>query len=316
MHHKSDRAKGPFFALNCAALPKDILENELFGHEKGAFTGSTNEKAGAFEMASGGTIFLDEMAEMATDIQVKLLRALETRQIRRLGGKREINVDIRVVAATNKNLQKAHRRRRAARGSLLPARRGRDLPAAAARARRTTSSCSRTSSSRRFCAAERQEDHRLRGRRLGVDPELPLAGQRARAEERGRARGDHGAGARRSVRTTSSRATCGAAAEMPAALTIPVGATAAEARRQLVLRTFASTAGDAARTGKVLGLSERGRACRAAHAVRTARADASPAPAPADNGAELAAPRAARRQEPVATPARAASKKPSSKKGR
>ena len=107
IHNKSDRAKGPIFALNCAALPKDILENELFGHEKGAFTGSTNEKAGAFEMAHGGTIFLDEVAEMAPDIQVKLLRALESRTIRRLGGKREIAVDIRVVAATNRNLQKA-----------------------------------------------------------------------------------------------------------------------------------------------------------------------------------------------------------------
>src|SRR5829696_6544586 len=107
LHTKSDRAKGPFFALNCAALPKEILENELFGHEKGAFTGSTNEKAGAFEMASGGTIFLDEMAEMPTDIQVKLLRALETRMVRRLGGKKEIPVDIRIVAATNRDLQEA-----------------------------------------------------------------------------------------------------------------------------------------------------------------------------------------------------------------
>jgi DNA-binding NtrC family response regulator len=107
VHAKSERSKGPFFALNCAALPKDILENELFGHEKGAFTGSTNEKAGAFELAHGGTIFLDEVAEMAPDIQVKLLRALETRTIRRLGGKKEIGVDIRIVAATNKNLQKA-----------------------------------------------------------------------------------------------------------------------------------------------------------------------------------------------------------------
>jgi DNA-binding NtrC family response regulator len=107
LHSKSERAKGPFFALNCAALPKDILENELFGHEKGAFTGSTNEKAGAFEMAHGGTIFLDEVAEMAPDIQVKLLRALETRTIRRLGGRKEISVDIRIVAATNRNLQKA-----------------------------------------------------------------------------------------------------------------------------------------------------------------------------------------------------------------
>src|SRR5215212_9167934 len=107
LHTKSDRAKGPFFALNCAALPKDILENELFGHEKGAFTGSTNEKPGAFEMADGGTIFLDEVAEMPPDIQVKLLRAIESRSIRRLGGKKEITVDIRIVAATNKDLQKA-----------------------------------------------------------------------------------------------------------------------------------------------------------------------------------------------------------------
>src|SRR5690242_7079018 len=107
LHSKSERAKGPFFALNCAALPKEILENELFGHEKGAFTGSTNEKPGAFEMASSGTIFLDEVAEMSPDIQVKLLRALESRQVRRLGGKKEIDVDIRVVAATNKNLQRA-----------------------------------------------------------------------------------------------------------------------------------------------------------------------------------------------------------------
>jgi DNA-binding NtrC family response regulator len=107
LHRKSDRAKGPFFALNCAALPKEILENELFGHEKGAFTGSTNEKPGAFEMASGGTIFLDEVAEMSPDIQVKLLRALESRMVRRLGGKKEIPVDIRIVAATNKDMEKA-----------------------------------------------------------------------------------------------------------------------------------------------------------------------------------------------------------------
>jgi DNA-binding NtrC family response regulator len=107
IHAKSERSKGPFFALNCAALPKDILENELFGHEKGAFTGSVNEKPGAFEMADGGTIFLDEVAEMPTDIQVKLLRAIESRSIRRLGGKKEIDVDIRILAATNRDVQKA-----------------------------------------------------------------------------------------------------------------------------------------------------------------------------------------------------------------
>src|SRR5437868_8544810 len=107
IHAKSERAKGPFFALNCAALPKDILENELFGHEKGAFTGSVNEKPGAFEMADGGTTFLDEVAEMPPDMQAKLLRAIESRSLRRLGGKKEIDVEIRILAATNKDLQKA-----------------------------------------------------------------------------------------------------------------------------------------------------------------------------------------------------------------
>ena len=109
IHSKSGRKKGPFVALNCGAFPREILENELFGHEKGAFTGATNEKAGSFEQADGGTLFLDEVAEMEPDIQVKFLRALEQRAFRRLGGKKEISVDIRVVAATNKNVEEALR---------------------------------------------------------------------------------------------------------------------------------------------------------------------------------------------------------------
>ena len=107
IHEKSNRAKGPFIAINCAAFPREILENELFGHEKGAFTGAINEKPGCFELADGGTLFLDEVAEMEPDIQVKFLRALEQRSFRRLGGKKEIHVDIRVVAATNKNISRA-----------------------------------------------------------------------------------------------------------------------------------------------------------------------------------------------------------------
>jgi DNA-binding NtrC family response regulator len=107
IHDKSSRAKGPFVAINCAAFPREILENELFGHEKGAFTGAINEKQGCFELADGGTLFLDEVAEMEPDIQVKFLRALEQRSFRRLGGKKEISVDIRVVSATNKQINKA-----------------------------------------------------------------------------------------------------------------------------------------------------------------------------------------------------------------
>ena len=190
VHQKSDRAKGPFYALNCAALPKEILENELFGHEKGAFTGSVNEKTGAFENASGGTLFLDELAEMPPDIQVKLLRALETRSIRRLGGKKEIPVDIRIVAATNKDIQKAIADERAARGPLLPARGGGDSSC-----RRCASAVPTSSSSpRRSCSGiAKQNGKQLTGFDDGAREwmtMLPLAGQRARAEERDRARRD------------------------------------------------------------------------------------------------------------------------------
>ena len=107
IHNKSGRNSGPFIAVNCAAFPKDILENELFGHERGAFTGALNEKAGCFELAHHGTLFLDEIAEMAVEIQAKILRVLEERSFRRLGGKKEVEVDVRVVAATNRNLKQA-----------------------------------------------------------------------------------------------------------------------------------------------------------------------------------------------------------------
>lgn len=107
IHQKSSRAGGPFIAVNCSAFPRDILENELFGHEKGAFTGAVKEKAGCFEMADGGTLFLDEIGEMPPDTQSKLLRILEERRFRRLGGTKEITVDVRVLAATNREIKTA-----------------------------------------------------------------------------------------------------------------------------------------------------------------------------------------------------------------
>ncbi len=107
LHAKSKRATKPFIAINCAALPKDILENELFGHEKGAFTGALNQKPGCFELADGGTLFLDEIGEMSTETQAKLLRAIEEQSFRRLGGRNEINVDVRIIAATNREVSSA-----------------------------------------------------------------------------------------------------------------------------------------------------------------------------------------------------------------
>jgi DNA-binding NtrC family response regulator len=107
IHQRSNRSKAPFVPVNCSALPADILENELFGHEKGAFTGALNEKPGCFELADQGTLFLDEIGEMPYELQAKLLRALEERKFRRLGGRKEVAVDVRVIAATNRDARRA-----------------------------------------------------------------------------------------------------------------------------------------------------------------------------------------------------------------
>jgi transcriptional regulator with PAS, ATPase and Fis domain len=101
------RANGPFVAINCAAIPENLLEAELFGYERGAFTGATQRKLGKFEMAQRGTIFLDEIGEMPLALQAKMLRAIETKRIERLGGNASITVDVRIVAATNRMLRQA-----------------------------------------------------------------------------------------------------------------------------------------------------------------------------------------------------------------
>jgi DNA-binding NtrC family response regulator len=253
LHAKSDRTKGPFFPLNCAALPKEILENELFGHEKGAFTGSVNEKPGAFEMASGGTLFLDEVAEMPTDIQVKLLRALETRSVRRLGGKKEIAVDIRILAATNKDLQKAIEDnelredlyyRLAVVEIVLPPLRERadDIQLLA---NEFLSRYANQNGKRITDFEPAAWDWLMSYHWPGNVRELKNAVERAVIMARG------------------NTITLGdimprhlqAAGSVPTSVTIPVGASMSDARRQLVLRTFASTGGDLTRAAKLLGVT-------------------------------------------------------------
>lgn len=105
IHRHSSRAAAPFIAINCGAIPLTLMESELFGHERGAFTDAKEAKAGTFERADGGTLFLDEVGELPLEAQVKLLRVLEDRQITRIGGKKPIPVDVRIVAATNRNLE-------------------------------------------------------------------------------------------------------------------------------------------------------------------------------------------------------------------
>src|SRR5215470_13654500 len=107
IHRRSDRNSRPFVSVNCAAIPRDLIASELFGHEKGAFTGATQQRSGRFELANGGTLFLDEVGELPAETQIALLRVLQEHEFERVGGTHPIRADVRVIAATNRDLQAA-----------------------------------------------------------------------------------------------------------------------------------------------------------------------------------------------------------------
>ena len=192
IHTMSRRRNGPFVEVNCAAIPEELIESELFGHVRGAFTGSVADRQGKFEAAGGGTIFLDEIGDMSLKTQAKVLRVLQEQVVERVGSTQSVQVDVRVVAATNKDLPERDQRRAVPRGPVLPPERHPDLRSAAARA------------AARHPAAGRPLHVRLRPR-VRAPPEsaqpggdrrtaaLPVARERARAAERDRAPDDHGA---------------------------------------------------------------------------------------------------------------------------
>ena len=189
IHAASARKDGPFVALNCAALPEQLLESELFGHERGAFTGAHQAKPGHLELAAGGVLFLDEVGEMSKAAQAKLLRVLQEREFQRVGGTRTLKADIRVVAATNRDLRKAVQQRRVPRGLALSPRGIRHPHPAAARAPR----------GHRAAHGRAPEGHRRRVSAAGAGPDAGrprraaaarLARERARAAQRARTR-DH-----------------------------------------------------------------------------------------------------------------------------
>lgn len=251
IHQKSGRKKGPFIAVNCGAFPREILENELFGHEKGAFTGAINEKAGCFELAHGGTLFLDEVAEMEPDIQVKFLRALEQRTFRRLGGKKEIEVDIRVVAATNQNVQVAlekgklrddvYHRLAVIPLPLPPLRdRGTDLILLAKEfLRRSATEYGKTIAGFSDAALEFISTYRWPGNVRELKNAIERAVILATEQE---------------IAPADLQPRQFALEERE--IHIPVGSSLREAERLITLRTFAFTGGDHTKTATILGINE------------------------------------------------------------
>ena len=254
IHQKSGRGQKPFISVNCGALPKELIGSELFGHEKGAFTGASQQKKGRFELADQGTLFLDEIAEMDLEAQVTLLRILEEGRFRRIGGTREVEVDVRVVAATNKSLEeqvKEHRfredlfyRLNVVRMSLPPLRERREDIRPLAKHFLDTFSTKYHKSGLKFAPelSERFEHYKwpgnirelkncieravilARGSLIGLD----LLPQRLKRES-----------------------------DLPTGEGVSVGLSLAEMEREMIRRTLEQTGGHRKRAAEILGISQR-----------------------------------------------------------
>ncbi len=259
LHELSPRKPRPFVAVNCAAIPETLIESEIFGHEKGSFTGAVERRAGCFELAAGGTLLLDEIGEMPSGTQAKLLRVLEERKLRRLGARTEQDVDVRVLAATNRDPGEAVAEGQLARRPLLPAQRLQHPHAAAARA------YGRSAGHGRGHAPQMNQKH---GRRVsGVAPSML---DRMMAYD--------WPGNARELRNTIERAVilCPDGAPLdaghlppgfgksqtPAAqafdasvVQVRVGSTVDETERLLILRTLEATGQNKTRAAEILGVS-------------------------------------------------------------
>ena len=255
IHQLSPRAAFPFVAINCAAIPETLLESEIFGHEKGAFTGAADRRQGCFELADRGTLFLDEIGEMTPATQVKLLRVLQERRFRRLGGRNEQSVDVRVIAATNIDpldaVQKGKLRedlfyRLNVFALALPPLRERkdDLPLLV------------QAFVTEFNTRNQKVDRRRRSAGDADARAVQLAGQRARAAQRDRARDDSrarsvhraAAPAADAARTSRCRSTSRRWRWRP-------GTTVEEAERRLIMMTLEHTRDNKTRAAEILGIS-------------------------------------------------------------
>ncbi len=183
IHRRSQRSSRPFVSVNCAAIPRDLIASELFGHEKGAFTGALQRRLGKFELAEGGTIFLDEIGELPAETQIALLRVLQEREFERVGGNQAIRTDVRVIAATNRDLQSAidagtFRSDLFYRLNVFP------IEVPPLRARREDIPMLVEYFIDRFARQVGKEDKEHRQEDFGVGAGVPLAGQHSRVTER------------------------------------------------------------------------------------------------------------------------------------
>ena len=190
IHRHSELPDGPFIPVNLAAIPRELVESTLFGHEKGSFTGALRQQIGKFELAHGGTLFLDEIGDLKLDLQAKLLRAIQEGEIERVGGGKPIKVQFRLIAATNVDLERGVREGHLPRGPLLPHQRHPDPHSAAARADRGPARAGAVLP-HPLQHAVPQERAGLRHVDAGDAAELLVAGQHPRAREPGRAAGRH-----------------------------------------------------------------------------------------------------------------------------
>ncbi len=165
IHLSGPRADGPFIAVNCGAIPGELMESELFGHKRGSFTGAVADKKGLIETAEGGTLFLDEVADLPLHMQVKLLRVIQEKTLRPVGGTGEVTVDVRLLSATHKDLAELVAHGPVSRGPLLPHQCHRDARAGAARARRRHSRAGRADPATPGASVRRQRPSGSRPRR-------------------------------------------------------------------------------------------------------------------------------------------------------
>ena len=249
VHQASRRRGGGFVAINCAAIPENLLEAELFGYEKGAFTGAIKTTEGKIELAHGGTLFLDEVGDIPLPLQVKLLRFLQERVIERIGGRRPIAVDTRIVCATHQNLEEMIAAGTLPRGPLLPPRRDR-RPDPEPRRAAWRRGPARQAFPRPLRPRDEPAGQGLRARRARRDRDLALAGQRPRAREPAEARGDHG---RRQVdhRRGSRSRRPGADDGLP----VNLKAARETADRRVIRKALAQTDGNISSAAKLLGIS-------------------------------------------------------------